>query len=274
MANSAFTFAGISGYSGYSSYSGYSGSSGFTGYSGFSGTGISGYTGFSGQQGFSGWTGYSGYSGLNANTQTVIASNTFNPGNVIYRTSGSYALALANALSSADAVGVVQTASTSAFSYVINGYISGLSGLTDSVGYYLSDTTAGLLVSASPVNVGSVIKPMFIAIGTTAGVVVEYPSVLIGTANTGTSGYYAKWNAFNQIGNGLIYDNGTTVIISSLSAGNLSAVNLYTYNEYNVSATNFTATGTTELSGATSVIGTLTVVGNISATGTIRFNKL
>jgi len=238
-------------------------------------TAIRGNSGYSGAQGSAGPQGTAGAQGSNGtigisspNIATAIYSNSFTPGQVLYKVSGGYALAQANALSSSDIIGVVQSASTSAFTYVINGFIGNLSGLTDSYHYYLSDTTPGLLTNTVPTAVGSVIKPVLIAVGSASGIVVEYPGVQI-NSNTGTNGYYAKWTSATGLGTGLIQDNGTAVQIFSLSAVNISAVNLVTLNEYFVSATNFTTIGTTELSGNTTVVGAFTVVGSISATGTI-----
>jgi len=235
-------------------------------------SGYSGAQGSAGTQGTAGAQGTSGYSGVSGNSspniQTVTYTNSFSAGQVIYKTSGGYALAQANALSSSDIIGVVQSATGTTFTYIGNGYISGLTGLTDSYHYYLSDTVAGAFTNTVPTAIGSVVKPVLIAIGTTAGNVVSYPGI-VNNSNTGTSGYYTKWTSATGLGTGLIQDNGTVVQIFSLSAVNISAVNLVTLNEYFASATNFTTIGTTELSGNTTVVGAFTVVGSISATGTI-----
>ena len=158
--------------------SGYSGSSGISGYSGVSG--------FSG----SGVSGYSGFSGLNTPLlQTVTYNNNFTPGQVIYKTSGGYALARADAVETSEAIGIVQAADPAQFTYVINGAIFYLTGITDAFYYYLSDISAGALTTTAPTNVGCVIKPMLIGTSTTTGIVVEYPGVVIGSTNNGASGY-------------------------------------------------------------------------------------
>ena len=191
-----------------------------------------------GLPGVSGYSGYTGFSGA-ASTAVFTATynNTFSPGQAIYKISGGYALAQANAVSSCDVLGIVQTANPTSFTAVTFGTITSLSGLTDGTGYFLSDTTAGALISAQPAATGSVIKPLLIATSTSTGVVVEYPGALIGSTNFGVSGYYGKWTGAQNLGTGLITDNGTTVIIG----GNLSAVG--------VSATNLTITGTVSANG-------------------------
>jgi len=75
------------------------------------------------------------------------------------------------------------------------------------------------MTTTAPTANGSIVKPIMIGIGSTAGLVVEYPGFIIGSTNNGTSGYYAKWNSTQTIGNGLITDNGSTVTV----LGNLSA---------------------------------------------------
>ena len=163
--------------------------------------------------GISGFSGFSGISGTNQTLVTFTANNTFTAGQAIYRASGSFALAQANSINTSDILGVVQSATSTQFTIVANGYITGLTGLVDGSQYYLSDITPGLITTTVPTAAGSVIKPILIAIGTTAGIVVEYPGALIGNTNTGTSGYYAKWTGTTTIGNSIVQDNGTQVTI-------------------------------------------------------------
>jgi hypothetical protein len=180
-------------------------------------TGISGYSGFSG---------FSGIPGTSVISQPTTV-NSFNAGQAIYRTTGGYALACANSLSSAEVVGVVSQASPAGFYAVVNGTISapGLSsivdpstgavGLIDSYEYYLSDAVPGAITSVPPSANGSIIKPVLIATGTTTGIVVEYPGLQIGATAGGTSGYYSKWINNYNISNGNLFDTGTYVQVAS-----------------------------------------------------------
>jgi len=163
-----------------------------------------------------GFSGFSGYAGTSL--YTAVYNNSFSPGQVIYRTSGGYALAQANSAATSDAIGVVQSANATSFTAVINGVVTGLSGLTDSYQYYLSDTVPGLLTTTVPTAVGSVIKPMLIATGAASGIVVEFAGAVIGSS-TGTSGYHAKWTSGSSLGNSLVQETSSTVTIN----GNLSA---------------------------------------------------
>ena len=217
MSGIPFSYSSI----GSSGYSGYSGTSGYSGYSGYSGIGTSGYSGYSGVSGSAAASGYSGYSGFSGNAATTVIvtySNSFSAGQAIYRTSGGYALAQANAASATDIIGVVTAATGSQFTYVANGYTTGFTGLVDGAQYYLSDTTPGLVTTTVPTANGSIIKPVMIAIGTTAAQIVEYPGAQIGTGaigGNGTSGYLAKFTAPSTEANSIIQDNGSTVTVNS-----------------------------------------------------------
>ena len=234
-----------------------------------------------GLPGVSGYSGYTGFSGA-ASTAVFTATynNTFSPGQAIYKISGGYALAQANAVSSCDVLGIVQTANPTSFTAVTFGTITSLSGLTDGTGYFLSDTTAGALISAQPAATGSVIKPLLIATSTSTGVVVEYPGALIGSTNFGVSGYYGKWTGAQNLGTGLITDNGTTVIIG----GNLSATgNFYALNSYpsylsavGISATNLTVSGTISANGWVNemAVTEYTTVSAAAPGATVQFDTL
>ena len=197
--------------------------SGYTGISGYSGfTGYTGYSGFSGESGYSGYSGYTGYSGTAAPLQQTVYgySNTFTAGQVIYRTTdGNYALALADDPTTSDAIGVVQQSDGTNFTYIINGYITYLSGLYAGVNYYLSDVTPGALTNVPPTALGSLIKPILTGINSTDGIVVEYPAVIIDGISSGTSGYYSKWVNSNTIGDGILKDDNANLTIN----GGLSA---------------------------------------------------
>ena len=164
-------------------YSAIRGSSGYSG--------LTGNTGVQGAQGTSGYSGFSGISGANATTVSVTYSNSFTAGQAIYRITGGYALGQANSVSAADILGVVTSSTGTAFTYVANGYATGFTGLVDAANYYLSETTAGALTTNPPSAVGMVIKPVLIAIGSTAAQIVEYPGAQVQPAgsNSGYSGF-------------------------------------------------------------------------------------
>lgn len=69
-----------------------------------------------------------------------------------------------------DVVGVVSAVvNANSFTFITDGVVTGLTGLTAGKTYFLSDATAGLLTSTRPVQNGSVVKPVLFSLGTTSG---------------------------------------------------------------------------------------------------------
>jgi len=213
----------------------------------------------------------SGGGGSNASgvstSNTITYTNTFSAGNVISRVLSGYALALADTSSDAEVIGVVQYATPTQFTVVYSGLIGGLTGLSDSSVYFLSDTVPGSATLTPPTAVTSISKPVFVAVGATSAIVINQR----GIANQ-SSGFIISGNTLGVGGNLSASNNvyGTNLYASStVYANTISATNIYTLNEYNTSAYNFTTVGTTELSGTTSVVGSLYING-VSAVPTNR----
>lgn len=119
------------------------------------------------------------------NTKTLVtqAAHGFVAGDVLRRSSGSYAKAQANSVANAEVVGVVESVtSSSQFTLVTQGVITGLTGLTDSTEYFLSPTTAGLITSTEPTSVGQISKPVLVATSTTTGIVVNMRGIEIASS--------------------------------------------------------------------------------------------
>lgn len=134
---------------------------------------------------------------------------------VVYLNSTTWTKANANATATAEAVGVVSAvAGVDDFSVTMNGYVPGLSGLTAGSVYYVSDVTAGLLTTTAPTAVGSVVKPMLVAVTTTSGIVVNYRgNEITSSSGSGTSAslnYVGTTNTINASKNVTsVTDNGT-----------------------------------------------------------------
>jgi hypothetical protein len=112
--------------------------------------------------------------------ESVTISHSFAAGDVLYKTGGGWAKAKADAASTADVIGVVESVSgTASFVIVYAGKIAGLSGLTDGTAYFLSDATAGLLTATEPSTVGHVSRPVLLATGTTTGVVMQHRGFIV-----------------------------------------------------------------------------------------------
>jgi hypothetical protein len=111
-------------------------------------------------------------SSASAVTESITqSSHGFVAGDVLYYTGSAYAKAKADALSTANAVGIVSAATdVNTFVLVYAGRISTLSGLTAGVVYYVSDVTAGALTATAP---NTYVRPILIATSTTAGIVLD-----------------------------------------------------------------------------------------------------
>jgi hypothetical protein len=100
------------------------------------------------------------------------ASHGFSALTAIYRKSDStWAKAKADALATAEAVGIVESVSGNDFTVIFSGLIKNQIDLTPGASYFISAVTAGLLVTEEPDANIAVSKPMMIAITTTTGVI-------------------------------------------------------------------------------------------------------
>jgi len=107
-------------------------------------------------------------SGGSSVTQT---SHGLSVGDVVRFNGTNYVKAQADSATNAEAIGVVSAvANANNFTFLTNGYITGLSGLTAGTVYFLSPTTSGALTSTEPSTVGQVSKPLMVATSTTSGV--------------------------------------------------------------------------------------------------------
>jgi hypothetical protein len=119
--------------------------------------------------------------------QTVTQANSFTPGQAVYRKSdGTYDLAQANGLSSANAVGIVESSNGSSFVLVTSGLLTVTSAYaTFSSGsiYYLSSSAGGSLTATPPTGANNYINP--IVVGVTSDTLLVMPSLVhekIGTS--------------------------------------------------------------------------------------------
>lgn len=133
------------------------------------------------------------------NVIPIPIPNTFSVGDVVYiNGSLSYALAQANSLARAQAVGIVIAATPTQFTLQTSGYNTGAVTKDDAGAnivagnvYYLSPTVPGKLTSTNPTGVGQISKPMYISeqaagiTGTDAGYIMpQRPLDLSGSNNT------------------------------------------------------------------------------------------
>lgn len=134
-------------------------------------TGPQGATGSpGGATGATGPPGEGGGSGESLRLDVAQTAHGFDVGDVVYFDGADYVLAQANAVATAEVVGIV-VEDTDADNFVLHfgGYLTELSGLTAGEVYFLSDSVAGALTTTPPTGVGDVSKPLLIASSTTSG---------------------------------------------------------------------------------------------------------
>lgn len=134
----------------------------------------------------------SGGGGAAAYTQSNVAqvAHGFAVKDWVYHNGTQYVKAKADLDSTSEVVGMVLSV-TDADNFVLAhvGYVTGLSGLTAGATYYLSPTTAGGMTTTEPTTAGHVSKPVFVAISTTAGFIIQSRGYVVNqisgtTANT------------------------------------------------------------------------------------------
>lgn len=164
----------VQGYQGVAGPTGATGPSGPTGATGATGAGVTGATGSTGPAG--GPTGPTGATGATGPSQETIeraitqTSHGLSVGDVVRFTGSAYVKALADSEADAEVIGIVSAVSgPDDFTLVTGGFVSGLAGLTSGAVHYLSASSAGALTTTEPSTIGTVSKPILIAISTSAG---------------------------------------------------------------------------------------------------------
>lgn len=115
--------------------------------------------------------------GLTSDAAALVYTDTqtahgFVVGNIVKCTgNNTFALAQADTAADAEVVGMVTTViDANDFLLTVGGVITGLTGLTAGLAYYLDPSVAGGYTSTKPTTTGQVVKPVFIAITTTTAI--------------------------------------------------------------------------------------------------------
>lgn len=191
--------------------------------------------------------------GGGSSSYAVTASNSFTIGQVIAFNGTNYVLAEADNVTDAEVVGIIQTATSSAFSFIASGFLLWTShGFTAGQVLFLSPTIAGGLQNSAPVTVGQVSKPIGIALDANNLRIFDYRAISVGADNTAknTSQYLTlalDTNLTNSrvltAGSGVVFtDAGAEGALTiALDVNDLGAAGTLgesdTFPEYNVSAT-------------------------------------
>jgi hypothetical protein len=116
--------------------------------------------------------------------QYVVQANAFAAGDVVrIDGTGTWVKSQADTAANAEVAGVVETASGTVFTVVMEGYITGLAGLTAGATYFLSAVTPGLLTATDPniANAALVSKPVLDAADANTGYVLSLRGIYADT---------------------------------------------------------------------------------------------
>ena len=182
----------------------------------------------------------------------------FSVGQVVYETGSGFALAKANAAATCLYSGVVsKVEDANHFDIVYSGVITGLSGLSAGTQYYLSDATAGALLSTPPASTAYQV-PVLMATGSSTAIV--YSSSGVGSshlnlhAGDGTSG------------GGKLRVYVTATLYVDFSSSGITITNTSTGTSVVITATNMTIANGSGQSSVLDDLGNLTltqVSGNV-----------
>lgn len=164
-------------------------------------------------------------SGTSVSVRVSQSTHSFAVGDVLRYNAGTsrYVKAQADSEANARVVGIVSSV-TDADNFVMTqlGLVTGLSGLTAGLQYYLSDSVAGALTATEPVTVGLVSKPQLIALSTTSGYFFNFRGNVIASSGAGSAGgYTTTFDNGDLIAGVITFTHG----LASSSIGGVSLIN-------------------------------------------------
>jgi hypothetical protein len=128
------------------------------------------------------WSGIGGGGG--GTVFTIVAANSFVIGDVVYYDGTSYVKAIASAANTAEVIGMISAASPTQFDITMVGEVTKTAwGLTPGEAYFLSATTAGLVVTTEPTTIGQVSVPIGVASSSTKMYVSPKRGAVVGGIN-------------------------------------------------------------------------------------------
>ena len=98
------------------------------------------------------------------------SSHGFSAGQVVYFNGLTWALAKADDIDTAEALGIIEEVTTNTFKIIYQGHITGLSGLVAGETYFISASSAGSITTTEPTG-DDISKPILVALSSTGGIV-------------------------------------------------------------------------------------------------------
>jgi len=106
-------------------------------------------------------------------------SHGFILGDIVRFDAGTWYKALADSAQNAEVFGIIQLVNGDSFDVVFEGKVTGLSGLTIGIVYFLSPTVLGAITSTEPSTITQISKPILIATSSTTGNILRYRGIII-----------------------------------------------------------------------------------------------
>ncbi len=160
-----------------------------------------------------------GVGGGGLSTSVSQTSHNLVVGDLVYNNGSAFVPAVASAAATAEVAGMVSAVpSGNAFTLSLGGEVTGLSaGMSAGIVYFLSPSTSGAMTATEPTTVGDISKPVFIATGTSTGILLQMRGAAVGSATsevlnrthgTATSGQVSIAIS-GSYGAEMVYVNGT-----------------------------------------------------------------
>jgi hypothetical protein len=148
-----------------------------------------------------------GGSGERITKSITQAGHGFIVNDVVGWSGGTYNKAIANGLYNGEVLGLITKVTGDTFELTQSGYFSGLTTLSASTTYFLSDITAGLLTTTKPITLSHIVKSVVVMTTPNAGWILPYAGYIL-TASGSTGG---KNNIYSKT----IVTGDTTLTTSS-----------------------------------------------------------
>jgi hypothetical protein len=109
----------------------------------------------------------------------TLPAHSFTVGNWVIQTSSGLEKGIATAPETSDVIGVIVATTLDTISVCTSGYIQELTGLIPGSVYFLSDVTPGEMIINGPTDLDHVSKPVFLAVSTTSGVILNQRGIVL-----------------------------------------------------------------------------------------------
>lgn len=125
-------------------------------------------------------------SGERITRRITLEDHGFSVGDVIGWSEGAYGKPIASTNYDGEILGITShVVNENTFELTQSGFVTGLSGLTTNLTYFVSDADLGEITSTAPISNGSIVKPILLANSSTTAWVLQYEGAVVTVPVTG-----------------------------------------------------------------------------------------